>query len=152
MYYSYLINLLKTINFSFVVFFNSIFVYTIVIIVSTIVLMWSLFQITLKSILYIYMLLNYDSFEWFIGIIRICKSSFLVLYLVLNIINIRYLHAFDEASLTPASTSLFRRYTYVTEYELIKLKTSPLHKKLANTTIHDRTVHSDRLFSWLIIL
>lgn len=60
--------------------------------------------------------------------------------------NYNNLHAFDDASLTPASSSFFKRNTYVTEYELIKLKTRPLHTKLANTTRHDLTVASDRLF------
>lgn len=66
-------------------------------------------------------------------------------------INIKYSHAFEDASLTPASSNLFKRKTYVTEYELIKLKTKPLTAKLANTTIHDRNVASLRLFSLLFI-
>lgn len=59
---------------------------------------------------------------------------------------IKYLHAFDDASLTPASFSLSKRNTYVTEYELMKLKTKPLHIKLASTTKHDLIENSDRLF------
>lgn len=67
-------------------------------------------------------------------------------------INLNDSHAFEDASLTPASSNLFNRNTYVIEYELIKLKTKPLTTKLANTTVHDRKVASRRLFSrWFIL-